>query len=123
MAKPKQPEIAYCGREELDAELDSAIRDIRSAEEEAKRVIDGAELAIKEMRLRYSVEERELREASGRELAEARDTALREATDRATRDCAEKMREAERGGAKLVDGKRALIDKCIAKLYSELGGK
>ena len=41
MAKPKQPEIAYCGREELDAELDSAIRDIRSAEEEAKRVIDG----------------------------------------------------------------------------------
>lgn len=123
MAKQKQPEIAYCGREESDAELVAAIRDIRSAEEEAKRIIDDAEQAVKQLRLQSNAKERELREEASRTLAAAREGAVREATERAERDCAKKMSEATRRGAELVESKRAQIDRCIAKLYAELIGR
>ena len=120
--KTEQP-IVYGDRETLDAELASAVNDILSAEQEAKRIIAQAEETVKSVQLDYSVREREMRETSTRLAAEARDKALREAAERAEKERAERVAASEKEGASLLKTKGKTIDELVKKLYASLGGK
>ena len=123
--KNKQTEqpIVYGDRETLDAELASAVGDILSAEQEAKRIIAQAEETVKSVQLDYAAREKTLREASSRRIAEARDKALMDAAGRAEKERSERVAASEKEGAGLLKTKSKTIDELVKKLYASLGGK
>ncbi len=123
--KNKQTEqpIVYGDRETLDAELASAVGDILSAEQEAKRIIAQAEETVKSVQLDYAAREKTLREASSRLIAEARDKALMDAAGRAEKERLERVAASEKEGAGLLKTKSKTIDELVKKLYASLGGK
>ena len=123
--KNKQTEqpIVYGDRETLDAELASAVSDILSAEQEAKRIIAQAEETVKSVQLDYSTREKTLRESSTRQIAEARDKALMDAAERAEKERQQRVAASEKEGASLLKTKSKTIDELVKKLYASLGGK
>ena len=62
MAGKNTQKVVYEDRETLDAELNSAIADILSAEHEAARIVAQAEASVKAVQLDYANRERALRE-------------------------------------------------------------
>ena len=119
----KEQTVVYGDRETLDAELASAVNDILSAEQEAKRIIAQAEETVKSVQLDYSVREREMREGVSRLSAEARDKALHDAAERAEKERQQRVAAAEKEGAGLLKTKGKTIDELVKKLYASLGGK
>ena len=114
MAKNKDREAApiYGDRETLDNDLETAVRDILSAEEQVKR-----------MRAEASVFQREAREKQSARFNEMRDELVRAAIERANAENKRRMETATVDGEKLLASKKSQIEKLTAKAYSELGGK
>ncbi len=121
MAK-KLPDAEYVDRSVLDAELNDAIADILSAEEQAKRIVAQAEEQAKSVRADGAARERELREKASGELAAERDKAVAEAIDNATEERKKRVAAAQKSGDELVETKRALIAARIKELYAQLSG-
>ena len=82
MADKKQ-QVEYADREELDAQLNSAIGEILSAEEQAGRIIAQAEASVKAIQLDGATREREMRDIGAKKIAAERDAALKAAAETA----------------------------------------
>ena len=112
MAK-KQAAFEYRDRAELDEELNSAIGEILSAEEQAKRSVEHAEESVKAVQLDGATRERAMREDNARAVAEA--------IANADEECKKLVAEAEEQGKKLIASKRKSIEKRAAELFAQLG--
>lgn len=126
MAKNKKvnyEEPIYESRAEQDKALTSAVQDILSAEEQAKRIIEEAEEQAKSLRAEAAAKERELREAQAVKLNAKRDELVRAAIERAAKESKARAEQADAEGAKLMQSKNKQIDKCITQLYAGIGGK
>lgn len=122
MAK-KQPILSYEPREKLDGELEQAIGEILSAEDEAKRIIDRAEASVKAIQLDASTREREMRERAASNAAAKRASAVKAATATADAEVKELMQKARADGEALVKSKKGDIEKRAAALFDMLRGK
>ena len=121
MAK-KRSDAEYVDRATLDAELNDAIADILSAEEQAKRIVAQADEQVRSIRADGAARERELREQASARSAAERDKAVADAIDRATAERKKRVAAAQKAGDELAESKRALISARIKQLYAELGG-
>lgn len=115
-------QFIYADREQLDAELMSAIEDIRSAEAEAKLIVEKAEASVKAVQLDGAARERALREQTNKEIAATRERAMKNALQKASAERAARLNEAESESKRILSGKRAQIDELINELYSSLTG-
>ena len=120
MAEKEQ--MVYADREQLDAELMSAIEDIRSAETEAKRIVEQAEVSVKSVQLDGAARERALREQTSKAVASARQKAMRDALEKARAERTAKLDKAESESKKIQSAKRGQIDGLVNELYSSLLG-
>lgn len=118
----KHDQVTYVDRERLDAELMSAINDIRSAEAEAKHIVEQAEASVKGVQLDGAARERALREQTGKAIEAARESALNSALEKAKTERAARLEKAEAERKNLMTAKRGQIDACIDELYSSLMG-
>lgn len=121
MAKNRQ-DATYVDRATLDAELNDAIADILSAEEQAKRIVAQAEEQAKSVRADGASRERELREKASAELAAERDRAVADAIERAVEERKKRVAAARVSGEQLIESKTALVGARIKELYAELSG-
>ena len=122
MAK-KQPELQYEERAKLDAELEAAVGEILSAEEEARRIIETAEASAKSIQLDGAARERDLRTHAVKQAAADKVKAIADAEARADEECARMKSDAEKAGAKLVESKRKAAAARADELFRMLGGK
>lgn len=122
MAK-QHNEVEYADREALDSELNAAINEILSAEEEARRIIAKAEASVKATQLDVATRERTLREQSALSATAQREKAITEAAARAEADAQKLAEDAEKRGTELFESKRKAIDARASELFKELRGK
>lgn len=122
MAK-QHNEVEYADREALDSELNAAINEILSAEEEARRIIAKAEASVKATQLDVATRERTLREQSALSATARREKAITEAAARAEADAQKLAEDAEKRGTELFESKRKAIDARASELFKELRGK
>ena len=123
MAGKNTQKVVYEDRETLDAEINSAIADILSAEHEAARIVAQAEASVTAVQLDYANRERALRERAAVDTAKSRDDAVSAAAERARSESAKKLDATRESGKRLSDEKRKLIDEIAKELYVSLGGK
>ena len=122
MAK-KEPTIAYEPRERLDSELEQAIGEILSAEDEAKRIIDRAEASVKAIQLDASTREREMRERAVANAASKKTEAVKKAEAQADAEVSQLIEKAKADGEALVKSKQKAIEKRATELFDILRGK
>lgn len=122
-AQEKEKLTEYVDREQGDAELMSAIADILSAEEEAKRIIASAEATVKAIQLDGATAERDMRMQSNKAAADAHDRAIADAETRAKAEREKLVASAAADGEKLFASKKKDIDKAADELFRALGGK
>ena len=122
-AQEKEKLTEYVDREQGDAELMSAIADILSAEEEAKRIIANAEATVKAIQLDGATLERDMRMQSNKAAADAHDKAIEAALSRAKAEREKLVAAATEDGEKLFASKKKDIDKAADELFRALGGK
>ncbi|MCH5163261.1 MAG: hypothetical protein J1G38_07240 [Clostridiales bacterium] len=122
MAK-KQPIISYEPREKLDGELEQAIGDILSAEDEAKRIIGRAEESVKAIGLDGATRERNMREHAETVAALKKSEAVKNAEKEADAAVADMIEKAHEKGKALVKEKSKAIEKRANELFDELRGK
>lgn len=118
----KQEQVTYIDREQLDAELMSTINDIRSAEAEAKHIVEQAEASVKGVQLDGAARERALREQTSKAIEAARENALSSALEKAQAERSARLEKAESERKNLMTAKREKIDACIDELYAALIG-
>lgn len=118
----KHEEVTYIDREQLDAELMSTINDIRSAEAEAKHIVEQAEASVKGVQLDGAARERALREQTSKAIEAAKENALSSALEKAKSERSARLEKAEAERKNLMTAKRGQIDICIDELYSSLTG-
>lgn len=121
--KVKYIEPVYADREEQDSALMSAIDDILSAEEQAKRILDEAEEQAKTIRADAAAKEHALCEEHAKRLNVKRDELVRAAIERAAAEGKVRAEKANTDGEKLVAEKKSQIAKRIDILYADIGGK
>ena len=112
MAKKIEP-VMYGDRDSLDENLQSVLAEVKSAEEEAKRIIAQAEASVKAIQLDAANRERDMKERSKTVTAAARAQAERE----------KRVRAAEEQGERLIAEKQKAVAARTAELYAALGGK
>ena len=115
-----EPETNYEPREKADGELEKAIGEILSAEDEAKRIVAQAEASVKAIQLDAAARERSLREQSVKDAAALKSAELEKAHRRAETDGKKLIADAEKAGKDLLKEKGSDIDKCAKKLFAEL---
>ncbi len=108
--------VVYQSREALDGELVGAVSEILSAEAEARKIVEQAEVSAKAVRLDGSARERVLRDACDRECAAYRDKVIAEAKADAAEECKKLVEKAEQDGDKLFKDKQPIIKKRAAEL-------
>lgn len=120
--KGKNKVTVYEPRERLDAELEQAIGDILSAEDEAKRIIGKAEASVKAVQLDAAASERQARENAAKIVAAYRAAALKRADEQAEEEVGQMIMTARKEGEALVKNKRAAIEKRACELFDMLRG-
>lgn len=113
-------ELTYAPREEVDGELERAIGEILSAEDEAKRIVAQAEASVKAIQLDAATRERSARENVVREGAALKAAALEKAHERAEADSKKLVENARQKGKELTESKRTDMERCAKKLFAEL---
>lgn len=122
MAKKIEP-VMYGDRDSLDENLQSVLAEVKSAEEEAKRIIAQAEASVKAIQLDAANRERDMKERSKTVTAQAHDEAIAAAAARAQAEREKRVRAAEEQGERLIDEKQKAVAARTAELYAALGGK
>lgn len=121
MADKKQ-QVEYADREELDAQLNSAIGEILSAEEQAGRIIAQAEASVKAIQLDGATREREMRDIGARKIAAERDAALKAAAETASAECERRLAEVTAEASGLIKANAKKIQTIADELFKTLGG-
>ncbi|MCH5165532.1 MAG: hypothetical protein J1G01_03930 [Clostridiales bacterium] len=116
-------EMIYEDREALDGELNNAIAEILSAEEQAKHTIAKAEETVKAVQLDGATRERDMKENSNKIMAKAHDEAISAAEARAVNECNRRIAAAEKKGEELIKSKQKQITERVNELYAMLEGK
>ena len=122
MAKKIEP-VMYGDRDSLDESLQSVLAEVKSAEEEAKRIIAQAEASVKAIQLDAANRERDMKERSKTVTAQAHDEAIAAAAARAQAEREKRVRAAEEQGERLIAEKQKAVAARTAELYAALGGK
>ncbi len=122
MAKKIEP-VMYGDRDSLDENLQSVLAEVKSAEEEAKRIIAQAEASVKAIQLDAANRERDMKERSKTVTAQAHDEAIAAAAARAQAEREKRVRAAEEQGERLISEKQKAVAARTAELYAALGGK
>lgn len=122
MAKKIEP-VMYGDRDSLDKNLQSVLAEVKSAEEEAKRIIAQAEASVKAIQLDAANRERDMKERSKTVTAQAHDEAIAAAAARAQAEREKRVRAAEEQGERLIAEKQKAVAARTAELYAALGGK
>lgn len=122
MADKKQPQIEYEGREELDAQLNAAIGEILSAEQEAARIVEQAEASVKAIQLDGATRERELRDMSAKKIAANHERMLLDAAKRAEAESEKKLAEANAAASAMVKTNAKKISAVADELFKTLAG-
>lgn len=117
----KQASLEYRDRAELDDELNAAIGEILSAEEQAKRSVEHAEASVKAVQLDGATRERAMREDNARAIAEFKERAVADAVAKADEECKRLVSAAEENGKILIASKRKSIEKRAAELFDMIG--
>ena len=121
MAKKIEP-VMYGDRDSLDENLQSVLAEVKSAEEEAKRIIAQAEASVKAIQLDAANRERDMKERSKTVTAQAHDEAIAAAAARAQAEREKRVRAAEEQGERLIAEKQKAVAARTAELYAALGG-
>ena len=121
MADKKQ-QVEYADREELDAQLNSAIGEILSAEEQAGRIIAQAETSVKAIQLDGATREREMRDIGAKKIAAERDAALKAAAETASAECERRLAEVTAEASGLIKANAKKIQTIADELFKTLGG-
>ena len=122
MAKKIEP-VMYGDRDSLDENLQSVLAEVKSAEEEAKRIIAQAEASVKAIQLDAANRERDMKERSKTVTAQAHDEAIAAAAASAQAEREKRVRAAEEQGERLISEKQKAVAARTADLYAALGGK
>ena len=122
MAKKIEP-VMYGDRDSLDENLQSVLAEVKSAEEEAKRIIAQAEASVKAIQLDAANRERDMKERSKTVTAQAHDEAIAAAAARAQAEREKRVRAAGEQGERLIAEKQKAVAARTAELYAALGGK
>ena len=122
MAKKIEP-VMYGDRDSLDENLQGVLAEVKSAEEEAKRIIAQAEASVKAIQLDAANRERDMKERSKTVTAQAHDEAIAAAAARAQAEREKRVRAAEEQGERLIAEKQKAVAARTAELYAALGGK
>lgn len=122
MAKKIEP-VMYGDRDSLDENLQSVLAEVKSAEEEAKRIIAQAEASVKAIQLDAANRERDMKERSKTVTSQAHDEAIAAAAARAQAEREKRVRAAEEQGERLIAEKQKAVAARTAELYAALGGK
>ncbi len=122
MAKKIEP-VMYGDRDSLDENLQSVLAEVKSAEEEAKRIIAQAEASVKAIQLDAANRERDMKERSKTVTAQAHDEAIAAAAARAQAEREKRVHAAEEQGERLIAEKQKAVAARTAELYAALGGK
>ena len=122
MAKKIEP-VMYGDRDSLDENLQSVLAEVKSAEEEAKRIIAQAEASVKAIQLDAANRERDMKERSKTVTAQAHDEAIAAAAARAQAEREKRVRAAEEQRERLIAEKQKAVAARTAELYAALGGK
>ncbi len=117
MADKKQ-QVEYADREELDAQLNSAIGEILSAEEQAGRII----ASVKAIQLDGATREREMRDIGAKKIAAERDAALKAAAETASAECERRLAEVTAEASGLIKANAKKIQTIADELFKTLGG-
>ncbi len=120
--KGKKPVSTYEPRERLDGELERAIGEILSAEDEAKRILYRAEASVKAVQLDAANRERQAREHSVKSSADYRASAIATAAVEADKEVARMIENAEKEGKALSEKNRAAVEKRAEELFAVLRG-
>ena len=118
MADKKQ-QVEYADREELDAQLNSAIGEILSAEEQAGRIIAQAETSVKAIQLDGATRERDI---GAKKIAAERDAALKAAAETASAECERRLAEVTAEASGLIKANAKKIQTIADELFKTLGG-
>ncbi len=119
----KNVTTVYEPRERQDSELERAIGEILSAEDEARRIIDRAEASVEAIRLDAAAREREMNERAVVSAAAEKAKAVKGAEARADAAVKKIQEDAETRGKALFDGCRTAMDKRISELFDMVRGK
>ncbi len=103
--------------------MQSVLAEVKSAEEEAKRIIAQAEASVKAIQLDAANRERDMKERSKTVTAQAHDEAIAAAAARAQAEREKRVRAAEEQGERLISEKQKAVAARTAELYAALGGK
>lgn len=120
MPKTKTPPVNYDNRDVLDTELERAISEILSAEDEARHIIEHAGESVKAVQLDGATRERDMRADAVRYAQAAKTRAVESANERAQKECDRLKKQAEENGAELLKSKQKDIEKVADELYRSL---
>lgn len=120
--KGKKPAMSYEPRERLDGELERAIGEILSAEDEAKSILNRAEASVKSVQLDATTSERRAREHAATRAAAYKAAEVKAAAEAADDEVSRMLENAEKEGKALLEKKRAAIEKRACELFDGLRG-